>query len=104
MAALQIPSTATITLLLLTGVISRYVFAQFGIKLEHSVSAQLRRGKLIRQKDAQPGDIVIAKDRGHLGIYAGGWNWFHAPQPGDSVKLAEIYLEPSQVVFVRIYK
>lgn len=83
---------------------SRYVFAQFGIKLEHSVSAQLRRGKLIRQKDAQPGDLVIARDHGHLGIYAGGWNWFHAPQPGDSVKLAEIYLDPSQVVFVRIYK
>lgn len=83
---------------------SRYVFAQFGISLEHSVSAQNRRGKLIRAKDAQPGDLVIWNDGGHLGIYAGGWNMFHAPQRGDSVKLAEIYDSPQAVHFVRIYK
>lgn len=83
---------------------TRYVFAQFGISLAHSVSAQNRRGKLIRQKDAQPGDLVVWNDGGHLGIYAGGWNMFHAPQPGDRVKLATIYSDPSQVHFVRIYK
>ena len=83
---------------------TRYVFSQFGISLAHSVSAQNRRGKLIRQKDAQPGDLVIWNDGGHLGIYAGGWNMFHAPQRGDSVKLAEIYEGPNAVHFVRIYK
>lgn len=83
---------------------TRYVFAQFGISLAHSVSAQERRGKLIRAKDAQPGDLVIWNDRGHNGIYAGGWNMIHAPKPGDTVKLATIYGSPSEVHFVRIYK
>lgn len=83
---------------------TRYVFAQFGISLAHSVSAQNRRGKLIRMKDAQPGDLVIWNNGGHMGIFAGGWNMFHAPQPGDSVKLAEIYDGPGAVHFVRLYK
>jgi cell wall-associated NlpC family hydrolase len=82
----------------------RYVYAQFGIPLAHSVSAQSRRGKLIRAKDAQPGDLVIWNDYGHSGIYAGGWNLFHAPQRGDNVKLAQIWVGPEQVHFVRIYK
>ncbi|MFM5951712.1 MAG: C40 family peptidase [Micrococcales bacterium] len=83
---------------------TRYVFAQFGIPLAHSVSAQSHRGKLIRMKDAQPGDLVIWNDGGHMGIYAGGWNMIHAPKPGDTVKLAKIYDEPYAVHFVRIYK
>ena len=83
---------------------TRYVFAQFGISLAHSVSAQGHRGKLIRVKDAQPGDLVVWNDGGHIGIYAGGWNMIHAPQPGDSVKLAQIYDPPSMVHIVRIYK
>lgn len=83
---------------------TRYVFAQFGISLAHSVSAQSHRGKLIRAKDAQPGDLVIWNDGGHMGIYAGGWNMLHAPKPGDTVKLAKIYDEPYAVHFVRIYK
>ena len=80
----------------------RYVWAQFGISLAHSVSAQGRRGKLIRPKDAQPGDLVVWNDGGHIGIYAGGGNMIHAPQPGDSVKLASVYSDA--VHYVRIYK
>ncbi len=84
--------------------LTRYVWAQFGISLAHSVTAQARRGKLIRAKDALPGDLVVWKDGGHLGIYAGGWNMIHAPKPGDSVKLAQIYDPPQYVYFVRLYK
>ena len=81
-----------------------YVYSQFGIPLAHSVSAQSRRGKLIRYKDAQPGDLVVWNDYSHNGIFAGGWNMFHAPQRGDSVKLAKIYVDPERVHFVRLYK
>ena len=48
---------------------------------------------------------TIRKNYAGIGFHYDPVNdWFHAPQPGDSVKLAEIYLDPSQVVFVRIYK
>jgi cell wall-associated NlpC family hydrolase len=80
----------------------RYVYSQFGVPLAHSVRAQAARGKLIRAKDAQPGDLVIWNDGSHNGIYAGGGNVLHAPQRGDSVKLAKIWTDA--VHYVRIYK
>ena len=80
----------------------RYVWAHFGIDLPHSVSAEGRRGKLIRPSDAQPGDLVVWNDGQHIGIYAGGGNMLHAPQPGDSVKLAKVF--STSVHYVRIYK
>jgi cell wall-associated NlpC family hydrolase len=80
----------------------RYVYSQFGVRLPHSVVAQARLGKLIRAKDAKPGDLVVWNDGSHNGIFAGGGNLFHAPQRGDSVKLAKIWTDA--VHYVRIYK
>lgn len=77
-----------------------FVFAQFGIALPHSVHGQNRMGILIRPEDALPGDLVVMDDLGHDGIYAGNGNFYHAPRPGDYVKLAPIYT--SRVHFVRL--
>jgi cell wall-associated NlpC family hydrolase len=80
----------------------RYVFAQFGVSLAHSVSAEGRKGHRIKAANAQPGDLVVWNDGGHIGIYVGGGNMIHAPSPGDTVKLAPIF--SSAVHFVRISK
>jgi cell wall-associated NlpC family hydrolase len=77
-----------------------FVFAQFGIALPHSVHGQNRMGILIKPEDAVPGDLVIMDDLGHDGIYAGNGNFYHAPRPGDYVKLAPIYT--SRIHFVRL--
>ena len=77
-----------------------FVFAQFGIALPHSVHGQNRMGILIRPEDALPGDLVVMDDLGHDGIYAGNGNFYHAPRPGDYVKLAPIYT--SRIHFVRL--
>jgi cell wall-associated NlpC family hydrolase len=77
-----------------------FVFAQFGIALPHSVHGQNRMGILIKPEDALPGDLVIMDDLGHDGIYAGNGNFYHAPRPGDYVKLAPIYT--SRIHFVRL--
>lgn len=78
----------------------RFVFAQFGINLPHSVIEQSHFGIKIRPEDAMPGDIVILDNLSHDGIYAGNGNFYHAPRPGDSVKLAPIFT--SQVFFIRL--
>ena len=78
----------------------RFVFAQFGIDLPHSVIAQSRMGIIVKPEDAQPGDIVVLNDLSHDGIYAGNGNFYHAPRPGDTVKLAPIFT--SNVFFVRL--
>ena len=71
----------------------RFVYSQFGVKLPHSVYQQARLAKKIRPEDARPGDIVVFNDYSHNGIYAGNGNFYHAPQPGDRVKLAPIFTE-----------
>ena len=77
-----------------------FVFAQFGIALEHSVHTQARMGIKVKPEDAMPGDLVIMNDMSHDGIYAGNGNFYHAPRPGDTVKLAPIFT--SNVHFVRL--
>jgi cell wall-associated NlpC family hydrolase len=77
-----------------------FVFAQFGIALEHSVHTQARMGIVVKPEDAMPGDLVIMNDMSHDGIYAGNGNFYHAPRPGDTVKLAPIFT--SNVHFVRL--
>jgi len=77
-----------------------FVFSQFGVELPHSVHAQNRLGILIKPEDAVPGDLVVFDDLSHDGIYAGNGNFYHAPRPGDSVKLAPIFT--SNIHFVRL--
>jgi len=79
-----------------------YVFAHFGVALPHSVVGDNYVGKRIRPEHARPGDLVVFNDLSHEGIYAGNGNFWHAPRPGDHVKLAPIY--SSAIHFVRIYK
>jgi cell wall-associated NlpC family hydrolase len=77
-----------------------FVFAQFGIAMPHSVHTQARMGIKVAPEDAMPGDLVIMNDMSHDGIYAGNGNFYHAPRPGDTVKLAPIFT--SNVHFVRL--
>jgi cell wall-associated NlpC family hydrolase len=77
-----------------------FVFSQFGVDLPHSVHAQNRLGILVKPEDAVPGDLVVFDDLSHDGIYAGNGNFYHAPRPGDFVKLAPIFT--SNIHFVRL--
>jgi cell wall-associated NlpC family hydrolase len=80
----------------------RLVFSEFGLLLPHSVNAQAAhpRIKRIKKSDARPGDLVIMKNHSHNGIYAGSDLFYHAPRPGDRVKLATIYTDA--VYFARV--
>ncbi|CAB4631262.1 unannotated protein [freshwater metagenome] len=81
-----------------------FVYAQFGIALSHSVTAQARSGIIVSPEDALPGDLVIYNDHGHMGIYAGNGQMYHAPQRGDYVKLGPInsLVEAGGHYFVRL--
>ena len=71
----------------------RLVFSEFGLLLPHSVNSQAAhpRIKRVNKADARPGDLVIMSNHSHNGIYAGSGMFYHAPRPGDRVKLAPIY-------------
>lgn len=70
----------------------QYVYAQFGVYLPHSSSAQ---GNLpqISPDAAVPGDIIVFDGGSHVGIYLGGDMMIHAPYPGRTVSVQAIYTD-----------
>jgi cell wall-associated NlpC family hydrolase len=76
-----------------------YVYAQFGIALPHSGSAQAAAGTPISASAARPGDVVIIDGGSHVGIYLGGNQMIDAPMPGRTVGNHAIY--SSNHYFVR---
>jgi cell wall-associated NlpC family hydrolase len=77
-----------------------FVYAQYGVKLPHSVYSQDQIGTRISQSDARPGDIVVFNDESHDGFYAGDGMILHAPYSGRSVRVQPIWT--SDVHFIRL--
>lgn len=64
-----------------------WAFAQVGISLPRTSAAQA--AVMTPVSDPIPGDLVYMP--GHIGIYAGNGQMWHAPHSGDVVKLAPVY-------------
>jgi cell wall-associated NlpC family hydrolase len=73
-----------------------YVYAQFGIDLAHSVSAQAAAGTRIPLSEARPGDLVIMS--GHDGFYAGNGMILDAPRPGKVVQMRAIWTSDYEIL------
>jgi peptidoglycan DL-endopeptidase CwlO len=79
-----------------------YVYAQFGVALPHSASAQGRLGTPISRADALPGDLVVMNDGGHVGIYVSPGVFIDAPLPGGVVSVRPIYTDAYFIVRIGI--
>lgn len=75
-----------------------FVYAQFGINLPHSASAQGAMGTRISLADAQPGDVVIMLGGAHDGFYAGNGNIMDAPDVGRSISIRPIWTSDYYIV------
>lgn len=75
-----------------------FVYAQFGISLPHSASAQGAMGTRISIQDAQPGDVVIMLGGAHDGFYAGNGNIMDAPDSGRSISIRPIWTSDFYIV------
>ncbi|MHB9053448.1 MAG: C40 family peptidase [Thermoleophilia bacterium] len=68
-----------------------YVYAQMGIYLPHSASAQYYSGTPISRSDLAPGDLVFfGHPISHVGIYIGGGSMIHAPFEGQVVSITSV--------------
>jgi cell wall-associated NlpC family hydrolase len=74
----------------------KYVFAQFGVSLPHSVSGQAAAGTRIPVGQAVAGDIVIMP--GHNGFYMGNGMIMDAPRAGKSISIRPIWTSDYYIV------
>jgi cell wall-associated NlpC family hydrolase len=79
--------------------LAQYCYAQIGLALPRTSREQFRAGAYIppdRKDLLEPGDLVFFGYEGdanrihHVGIYAGGGSFIHAPQSGDVVRVTSL--------------
>ena len=73
------------------------VYAQYGISLPHSSSAQSGYGKTVSASEAQPGDLFFygrgGKRIGHVAIYLGNGMIVHAANSRDGIIVSSAYYQ-----------
>jgi cell wall-associated NlpC family hydrolase len=73
---------------------TKYVYAQFGVKLPHNAAAQYRVVDHVAKADMRRGDLVFFHDQHgiyHVGIYAGGKQMWAANNPREDVRKQRIW-------------
>jgi cell wall-associated NlpC family hydrolase len=73
----------------------QYVYGKLGIPLPHYTVSQYGHGRPVSRSSLRPGDLVFFYRLGHVGIYAGGGKYIHAPRSGSTVRWAALASNPS---------
>jgi cell wall-associated NlpC family hydrolase len=73
----------------------RYVYGKLGIWLPHYTVSQYGRGRPVSRSSLRPGDLVFFYGLNHVGIYAGGGKYIHAPRAGSTVRWESLASNPS---------
>jgi cell wall-associated NlpC family hydrolase len=75
-----------------------YVFAQVGISLPRTSSAQRNVGTVVSRAEARAGDLIWSP--GHISIYLGDGMQVDAPRPGKTIQIRSIW--QSNPTFIRV--
>ncbi len=68
----------------------KYVYGHFGINISRTTKTQINEGKEVGINQLQLGDLVFPSS-GHVTLYVGNGKVIHAPQPGDHVKISNLW-------------
>lgn len=70
----------------------KYVFAHYGHSTPRVSRDQAKHGTAVSMDALQPGDLVYFGNGtvSHIGIYVGGNQMLHAPQPGKNVEIKDM--------------
>ena len=70
-------------------------WAQAGVALPHSSSAQFSSGPHIAESDLQPGDLVFYYSPiSHVGMYIGNGMIVNAENPGAGIRVTSLHTMP----------
>ncbi len=76
-----------------SGLVS-YSFRQVGVIVPRTAAQQFAAATPVARRDLRPGDLVFFRLAGrevsHVGIFAGGDQFVHAPQRGGYVRMASL--------------
>ena len=73
----------------------QYVYGKLGIPLPHYTVSQYGHGRPVSRSSLRAGDLVFFYRLNHVGIYAGGGKYIHAPRRGSTVRWASLASNPS---------
>lgn len=76
----------------------QYVYAQFGISLPRTSSAQASAGYRVSAAEAQPGDLIWAP--GHIGIYLGNGQHIAARNYSTPLSAGPVYMSNPTYIWV----
>ncbi len=81
----------------------QYVYAKVGIKLPHYAAGQFGHGRRVSRGSLRAGDLVFFSGLGHVGIYAGGGKFIHAPRSGTTVRWSRLSSHGSYYGATRLF-
>jgi len=71
-----------------------YAYREIGLDVPRTAAAQFAAATPVARRELRPGDLVFfrlaGRDVSHVGIYAGGDRFVHAPQTGGHVRAASL--------------
>ena len=81
----------------------QYVYAKVGIHLPHYAAGQYGHGRRVSRGSLRAGDLVFFSGLGHVGIYAGGGKFIHAPRRGTTVRWSRLSSHGSYYGATRLF-
>ena len=68
----------------------QYVYNHFRIRLSRTTKTQINEGRPVGRNQLQLGDLVFPSS-GHVTLYVGDGKILHAPQPGERVRIQNLW-------------
>jgi cell wall-associated NlpC family hydrolase len=80
----------------------QHTFRDLGVELPRVARQQAKEGTEVPSlSQAKPGDLIVTRGGGHIGIYLGDNKMIHAPRPGESVSIRKLFETDATIMTIR---
>lgn len=80
----------------------QHTFRDLGVELPRVARQQAKEGTEVPSlAQARPGDLIVTRGGGHIGIYLGENKMIHAPRPGESVSIRKLFETDATIMTIR---